>query len=78
VSTSADVNVGHTSATTAGQQVRGAGYRTGLFPALIALAGLALTVFWWWRLDREQVLRIQRQVQYEAAQIQRAFQQYTQ
>jgi PAS domain S-box-containing protein len=49
-----------------------------LLPSLIGLVGLAWTLFFWWRLDREQVLRIQRLVQYEAAQLQQAYQRYTQ
>jgi len=78
MSSSHEVNIGYTSAAVAHRLARRYSYRNLLFPCLIALAGLVLTVFWWWRLDREQVLRIQRQVQYEAAQLQRAYQQYIQ
>ncbi|MCX8138977.1 MAG: response regulator [Gemmataceae bacterium] len=51
--------------------------RHWLLPLLTGVLGLATTLLWWLRLDREQVQRIQRQVQAEAAQAQRGWQQYT-
>jgi PAS domain S-box-containing protein len=76
LSLQSDSNSGHRLPldSTAGR--RGWKSRYWLLPLLTGLLGLATTLTWWLRLDREQVQRIQRQVQFEAAQAQRGWQQY--